>query len=285
MESFFKSLRNLQFSLRYLFDSNNPFVPWLLILDLFVLVVHLSIVYWVYRDALARYNRGAPWAALAAIFPLGGWLFYLMYRRSPLVEFDRLEAETFDETEHEWTDYDTYRANQSGKLFTELAGLWRKPEAEGYSPWVRMSRLRELRRALTPEEKLARRQQRKQQLLDRRASKLTRRRQKAERRRLALENRRERTTLTTAHGFKLRMSERQQRRWARKLEVVEKLKTVAREDPLLEEMIYEMDYKGALAAARDSLAIAEEMQDQQAIITYQAYISRLEALPSQETEV
>ena len=74
-------------------------MPWLLIIDLVALLIHLALVYWVYRDALARYNRGAPWAVLAAIFPLGGWLFYLLYRKSPLVEFDRIDAELFDEAE------------------------------------------------------------------------------------------------------------------------------------------------------------------------------------------
>ena len=141
-----------------------------------------------------------------------------------------------------------------------------------------MSRLRELRRSLTPEEKQARRDQRRAALAHRKQQRLERRKQKALRRREAKHARRERTTMTAAHGFRFRMSERQQRGWQRKLEVVEKLKTVAREDQLLEEMIYEMDYAGALAAARDSLAIAEEMGDQQAIITYRAYIERLEGL-------
>jgi len=279
-----QTTQNLQYSLHYLFSPDNPFVPWLVIIDLVALLIHLALVYWVYRDALARYNRGAPWAVLTAVFPLGGWLFYLLYRKSPLVEFDRIDAELFDEADYEWTDYDTYRANQSARLFTELSALWRKPEAAGYSPWVRMSRLRELRCSLTPEEKQARREQRRSALAHRKQQRLERRKQKALRRREVKQVRRERTTMTAAHGFRFRMSERQQRGWHRKLEVVEKLKTVAREDQLLEEMIYEMDYQGALAAARDSLAIAEEMNDPQAIITYHAYIARLEGLLKQEAE-
>ena len=53
-------LHGVKQGLRYFFDLDNPFIPWMLIIYMFLLLVHLAIVYWVYRDALYRYNRGAP---------------------------------------------------------------------------------------------------------------------------------------------------------------------------------------------------------------------------------
>jgi hypothetical protein len=75
-------------------------------------LVHLVLVYWVYRDALWRYNRGAPWALMCMVLPFAGWGFYLLYRHSPLVEFDRIDAELFDE-DFIWTDYDTYKRTRA----------------------------------------------------------------------------------------------------------------------------------------------------------------------------
>ena len=124
---------DFQLRWRYFFDPDNPFIAWMLIFNLVLLLIHLIIVYWVYRDAMTRYNRGAPWAVLAAVLPVAGWLFYLLYRISPLVQFDRIEAELFDEREQEWTDYDAQRTSQGAVLFKEISSLWRKPEGLGPS--------------------------------------------------------------------------------------------------------------------------------------------------------
>jgi hypothetical protein len=269
--------------LENLLDPDNPFVPWLLLMDLTAVLVHLALVYWVYRDALYRYNRGAPWAVFAAVFPIGGWLFYLLYRVSPLVQMDRLEAETFEESEHEWTDYDQYKANRSAQWFKELASLWRKEEGRGYSPWVRMSRLRELRKTLTPEEKEAARAARRERRQAQLKTRALRRAEAREKKRLRKEEARERRTMVGAHGFTYRLSDRRQRKLKRQLEVVEKLRGLPREDHLLEELIYEMDYAGALSAARDQLAMAKEMGDSQAIVTYEAYIQRLQRLLAEDS--
>lgn len=265
-------------AVEHLLDPDNPFVPWMLIFDLLLLLLHLYMVYWVYRDALQRYHRGAPWAVLAAVLPFGGWLCYILYRRSPLVELDRIDVELFDEAEREWTDYDAYQANQSAQMFRELSSLWRRREGEGYSPWVRLSRLREGARPATPEEraalKLARIRKRGEAAALRRQRKVER----VERARQARKLKRERTTLAGTMGTKFRLSDRRQRAIHRKLEVLEKLKLVPREDKVLEDMIYEMRYDAALQAAREGLAVAREMQDAQGEITYQAYIERLERL-------
>lgn len=261
-----------------IFDPDNPFIPWLVVFDLCLLLVHVYLVFWVYRDALSRFHRGAPWAVLAAVFPFGGWLFYMFYRNSPLVAFDRIDSEIFDEDEPEWTDYDTYKANQSAQMFRELGSILRRPEGAGYSPWVRLSRMRELNRARTPEERAAQKQQRALTRKEAVERKRARRADKVQRVRLAKQQQRERTTLVGAMGATIRMSDRKQRAMQRKFELVDKLKLVPREDKVLEDMIYEMRYAEALAAAREGMAVAREMQDPQGEITYQAYIARLERL-------
>jgi hypothetical protein len=258
-----------------LFDANNPFVPWLLLFDLVLLLLHIYIVYWVYRDALWRYNRGAPWGLFAAVFPIGGWLFYLMYRKSPLVELDRIDAELFDETEHQWTDYDTYKANRGQNLFKEL---FTNEEGRSYSPWVQLSRAREGRKALTPEERRDVRQLRRQRRAELRQRRTERRaaarQQRTERRQAA----RQRQTVTGAHGTSFRLSDRRQRAIQRQLAVMEQLKTLPREDQALEDLIFEMRYAEALAQARAALEVAREMADTQGVTTYEHYIQRLEAL-------
>ena len=257
-------------------DPNNPLMPYLLLLDLAALLLHVYLVYWVYRDAIKRYNRGAPWALLAAIFPLGGWLFYLLYRSSPLVEFDKIEAETFED-EFEWTDYDQYKANQSAKFFNELTSLWRR-EASGYSPWVRASRDRELKNKLTPEELKELRAQKMEQ----RKARLELRKERAAQRREDKQQKRQeskaRQTMSGAHGFTFRLSDRRQRKLRKKLALIEKLKLLPREDSHLEDLIYQMQYSSALDSARESLGVANEMQDRQGVITYQHYIEKLTRL-------
>ena len=78
-----------------------------------------------------------------------------------------------------------------------------------------------------------------------------------------------------AHGFKFRMSDKSQQRLKKDLEVMEQLKQMPRMDQMLEEMIYEMDYQGALQVAQDNRDVAEEMGDSQGVITYDSYIKRL----------
>jgi len=275
---------SFELAMRQLLDPDNPFIPWLLMFDLVLLVAHLTIVYWVYRDALVRYNRGAPWAVLALLLPVGGWLFYLLYRQSPLVQFDRIEAELFDESEHEWTDYDAYRANQGSPLFAEISSFWRKPEGEGYSPWVKLSRMRELRKTLTPEQKRERAEQRKLDREEKASQRRQRREELREQRRRRARDKKERTTLTARHGFTFRMSDRGQRRLQRKLEVLERLKLLPREDAALEELIYQMEYAKAMESARASLAVAQDVNDQQGVITYKAYIKRLAPLLAESSD-
>jgi hypothetical protein len=261
-----------------LLDPNNPFIPWLLLFNLVFLLLHIYIVYWVYRDALARYNRGAPWALFTALLPLGGWLFYLGYRRSPLVEFDRIEAELFDEDEHEWTDFDSYKQNQGAEMFKEIGAIFKRGEGGGYSAFIRASRDRELRPRLSPQERKDVRRLRQQRQLDARkarADKLLRLRQE---RRERARQRRERQTVVGPHGQSQRLSDRRQRALRKQLEVMEQLKTLPREDAALEQLIYEMRYTEALQQAQGNLAVAREMDDPQGIVTFEVYVERLQRL-------
>jgi hypothetical protein len=264
---------SLRETIRNLLDSNNPFVPWLLLIDLLLLLAHVYAVYWVYRDASWRYNRGAPWGLLTAALPVAGWLFYLAYRSSPLVEFDRLEAEVFDETEHEWTDYDAYKADRGKQWFKEMFA-----EGSGYSAWTQLSRVKEQRKRLSPEERLEVRRlrgERKSAVRAKRSERIAARRTQRKQQRIAA---RERQTVVGLHGQSQRLSDRKQRALRRQLEVVEQLKALPREDAQLEELIYEMRYTDALEQARGALEVAREMGDSQGVLTYEAYIDRLSAL-------
>jgi hypothetical protein len=265
---------------RYFFDPDNPFIRWLIILDVLILLAHVSMIYWVYRDASWRYNRGAPWALFAAIFPFGGWLFYILYRISPLPQFDRAEQDMFDEDDHDWNDYDEYRANRSSGLFQELYEA--SMEGSGYTAEQRQSRRRELRGQLSPEEIVARREQR---LAERAQKKAARAENKVQRQTTAKQRKldsRERSKMTARHGFSFRMSDRRQRQIKKQLQLLDTLKNLPREDQIIEEMIYEMDYIGARAAASDALEIATEMQDAQGIVTYERYVERIERMIAEE---
>jgi hypothetical protein len=249
-----------------------------LLFNLVLLLLHIYVVYWVYRDALYRYNRGAPWALFTALLPLGGWLFYLGYRKSPLVDFDRIEAEVFDETEHEWTDFDAYKQNQGAEMFREMGAIFRRGEGGGYNAFIRASRERELRPKLTPEQRaeaLALRRQRKIDARKARADKILAQRQK---RRERIQESRERQTVVGLHGQAQRLSDRKQRALRRQLAVVEQLKALPREDDALEQLIYEMRYSEALEQAKSNLELAREMNDAQGRVTFEAYVARLERL-------
>jgi hypothetical protein len=62
------------------------------------------------------------------------------------------------------------------------------------------------------------------------------------------------------------------------LHLIEQLKELPREDPAIEDLIYDMKYAEALGAARAGLQIAREMHDKQGLATYSSYIERLERL-------
>jgi hypothetical protein len=48
--------------------------------SLFFVVLHLALVFWVYRDADRRGAMGWFWALTTLLFPVAGWLVYLVVR-------------------------------------------------------------------------------------------------------------------------------------------------------------------------------------------------------------
>ncbi len=94
------------------FWATNPFIPWDRIFSGIVLLIYLYQIWWVYRDAEKRYFSGVWFALLAAIVPLGGWLFYLLYRSSSLPELDLLEIREKLLERGSSIDYEIYLARQ-----------------------------------------------------------------------------------------------------------------------------------------------------------------------------
>jgi RNA polymerase subunit RPABC4/transcription elongation factor Spt4 len=48
--------------------------------SLFFIVLHLAITFWTYRDANRRGAMGWFWGLAALVFPLAGWIVYLVVR-------------------------------------------------------------------------------------------------------------------------------------------------------------------------------------------------------------
>ncbi|HET6497465.1 MAG TPA: zinc ribbon domain-containing protein [Coriobacteriia bacterium] len=53
--------------------------------SLFFIVLHVAIVFWVYRDADRRGAMAWFWALAALLFPLAGWVVYLVVRPPELL--------------------------------------------------------------------------------------------------------------------------------------------------------------------------------------------------------
>jgi len=60
---------------------SSPFFRFFMVLiRVFLIVLWISIAYWTYRDAKSRGAMGGYWAVVALIFPVFGWLVYLVIR-------------------------------------------------------------------------------------------------------------------------------------------------------------------------------------------------------------
>lgn len=59
----------------------SPFFNFLLVLvRVFIIVLWISIAFWTYRDAKSRGTMAAYWSIVAFVFPLLGWLIYMVVR-------------------------------------------------------------------------------------------------------------------------------------------------------------------------------------------------------------
>jgi len=74
---------------------SSPFFHFVLVLvRVFLVIFWISMAYWTYRDAKSRGAMAAYWSIVALIFPVFGWLIYLVVRpHERLDEKQELELE------------------------------------------------------------------------------------------------------------------------------------------------------------------------------------------------
>jgi hypothetical protein len=53
---------------------------------LFFIVLHIALVFWTYRDAARRGAMAWLWAVAALLFPIAGWIVYLVVRPPEFVD-------------------------------------------------------------------------------------------------------------------------------------------------------------------------------------------------------
>ena len=246
------------------FWLKNHFVPWGRIGSFALLVVHLYLVWWVYRDAERRFHNGVWFALFAAIFPLGGWLFYLVYRSSSLPEYDLIELKERIFERYPAVEYDIYLAYQRQEALLELMRKVKEfflPTDEpagpaGYNDEVNLSRQRELlaQRSAVARENLTRTRERLQQ------------RMKA-------------IGASMQHALSPR-----RRRLQEKMELLRLLTEVPVPDDQLEELIYQGNLPVARLYCEDQLMLAKEQNDERRIISYERYLHRVQELERRESE-
>jgi len=247
------------------FWLSNPFVPWEKIWGAIILLIYLYQIYWVYRDANERFMSGAWFGLLAAIFPLGGWLFYLLYRSSSLAEFDLAEIKEKVFERRADPDYDIFlhRKKQEGidgflaTLKSFLSPPTLSEEGVGksaYSDEILRSRMREKMRT----RKLSARES-----FQRGKEKVAGG--------LVVVREAVKSLLSPRAGF-LR----------RRLSYFEKLTYATFTDEELERLIYDGKLRLAREDATEKLKIAREQADQKRIKAYQKYLERIEEIISRE---
>ena len=249
------------------FWITNPFVPWERIWAGLALAAHLYLVYWVYRDAQKWYYSGVWFALLAALLPLAGWLFYLFYRQSSLIDYDMIELRERLVERIPAVEYDLYlaykRQEMLESLLTKLKAFLTgegqpatEPAVTGYPEHIMRSRERELAKAR--EERL---------------------RQSYERAR-----ERARAQLALAGQVVQRQVSPRRLRLQEHLDLMEKLTEAPLPDEQLEELLYEGKLKVARMYCEDQLALAKEQNDERRINSYKHYLRRIGELLEREQE-
>lgn len=247
------------------FWISNPFVPWDRIWGVVILAVYLYIIYWTYRDAQSRYYNGVWFALFAAVFPVGGWLFYLLYRQSSLVTYDEIDLhERFFERIPE-VEYDLYLAysrqealdNMFAQMKQFFLGEGLKEEAATSTYPEHIMRSREKERVREREEKVR--------------DNYFRARKKV------------RTKLSGFKRTAQRVSSPMRVKVEEQLSLLDKLTAAPIPDAELEELIYQGRLKLAKMYAEDQLLIAKEQNDERRIYSYKAHLQRVEELIQRET--
>lgn len=249
------------------FWLSNPFIPWAKLFSGFILLLYLYQIYWVYRDAEARFYSGVWFALLCAVLPVAGLIFYLAYRSSSLPDSDLLELKERLTERYPEVEYDLYLARKRQEeidrflrrlkeFFTppspvpKSAGLELMGTNAQYSPEVLLSREREIMRA---------RSQMARESFQRAG--------KAFMNSFSLIGNQVRSAISPRYS-----------RMLKKLGFFQKLEEAPLIDEELERLMSEGLYYTAKADAESKLKIAAEMRDQRRILTYQNYLKRVQKL-------
>jgi hypothetical protein len=256
--------------MRYLdweFWAGNPFIPWDRIWAAVVLAVYLYQIHWVYRDAQRRFTTGIWFALLAAVLPFGGWLFYLLYRQSSLVDYDMIDLRERIFERYPAVEYDLYLAYKRqealdntlvrAKAFFFAEGVGALEAAtDAYPEHIMRSREKEL--AAAREKKV---------------------RETYERARIRVGERAASTAVTVGRAFSPRRT-----RLEEKLSLMDTLTEAPLPDRELEDLIYLGKLRVARMYCEDQLQIAKEMNDERRILSYQKHLKRVEELLGRERE-
>ena len=254
--------------MRYLdlhFWINNPFVPWARIWAGLTLAVYLYLIYWTYRDAERRFNLGVWFGLLAAVLPVAGWVFYLLYRQSSLTTYDMIEQREKLFDRHPAIEYELYLAYKRQEALDEMIQRMKAfllgeglPETElavtDYPEHIMRSREKEL--ALHREKKV------------REAYRRTRARVRT---RLSVIGQ------SVQRGVSPRHVEA-----VDQLALMAKLTEIPLPDRQLEELIYEGKLKIAKMYCEDQLQIAKEQNDERRIFSYKYHLQHIEELIQRE---
>jgi len=263
----------------------NPFVSSGLIALLLIAALWLYTVGWTFLDADTRFRRGWAWLVIAAVLPFVGCGFYLLYRRSSLIEYDeqeRAERVTVSRELKRWTwrrDRNAVRA-----FFTSVAALTDKERSrlrERAITFRRRYSMRELWRGFVPgfranARRLAVRIKPKPRL---RPTHVPKAETQADGTVVAATTQgAEKAAPAPKYGKRGASGQKRERRKQKYEEMLQFLAETPQQDAYLEELIYNGKYALALEIARDNLAIAREMSDARKVVTYEKYVARLKEL-------
>jgi hypothetical protein len=256
--------------MRYLdldFWVSNPFVPWARIWAGLALAAYLYLIYWTYRDAERRFNSGVWFGLLAAVLPVGGWVFYLLYRQSSLTTYDIIEQREKLFDRHPAIEYELYLAYRRQEALDEMV--------QRMKAFLLGEGLPETEPAVTdyPEHIM---RSREKELAQHREKKV---REVYERTRARVRTRLSVIGQSVQRGVSPRRVE-----VANQLALMGKLTETPLPDRQMEELIYEGKLNVAKMYCEDQLQIAKEQNDERRIFSYKHHLRHIEELIQREKD-
>lgn len=231
---------------------------------------------WAYIDAERKYARGRFWGTVAAIIPLGGIAFYLLYRDSALMEIDMADADLEYEFELA-SNVKVSRAVQNRPTIHE-SWLTRGARARVVSKRDRLY-AKELRQRAESVEydqpMLAKELREKADALDPPRPPRPPFRQRW---RGYWTIRRDTFQIWVKRRREKREYLRRPKKLRRHDEFVERLRSTPIVDPTMEGLIFEGQYEVARERAIVNLQIAEESGDERKRITYRRYLNQVDKI-------